>query len=165
MHTINTNLNEQNIDFSNHPSHILLEKAYRQTAFNVPSLKPDEAFKLLTEYENALLIDVRTQAEIDWVGKPLINKQQYLHIEWLIYPGSMQNKQFMQAFSAISKTQVLLILCRSGIRSKMATEQLLANDFKWVIDIADGFEGQRDANGHRKTLNGWCFLNLPWVGA
>jgi hypothetical protein len=37
--------------------------------------------------------------------------------------------------------------------------------YKNAFDILEGFEGDRDNEGHRKTLGGWCKAGLPWVGA
>jgi hypothetical protein len=43
----------------------------------------------------------------------------------------------------------------------VATELGYPNAF----DILEGFEGDRDAEGHRKTVGGWCKAGLPWLGA
>ena len=65
----------------------------------------------------------------------------------------------------VSKETVLLFLCRSGARSKAAAQLATANGFTQCYDILEGFEGDKDALGHRKNVNGWCFAGLPWRGA
>jgi hypothetical protein len=43
----------------------------------------------------------------------------------------------------------------------LATE----NGYRNAFDILEGFEGDKDADGHRKTVGGWCKAGLPWIGA
>ena len=50
---------------------------------------------------------------------------------------------------------------RSRHSARVATELGYANAF----DILEGFEGDKDGEGHRKTVGGWCKAGLPWVGA
>ncbi|HIA2355110.1 TPA: rhodanese-like domain-containing protein, partial [Burkholderia contaminans] len=46
------------------------------------ALLPAEAFELLQLDPSARLVDVRTRAELDWIGRPLVGDGQYLHLEW-----------------------------------------------------------------------------------
>ena len=41
----------------------------------------------------------------------------------------------------------------------MATQAGFANCY----NVLEGFEGDRDANGHRNTVGGWRAAGLPWV--
>ncbi len=133
---------------------------------SAPGLSPQDCYQLLKQLPNCILVDVRTKAEIDWIGKPIMpHENQYMHIEWLFYPGSAQNENFITSLKKISQDTPLIFLCRSGIRSKMAVQLAIDNDFKHPIDVIGGFEGQRDNHGHRKTIDGWCYAGLPWVGA
>jgi rhodanese-related sulfurtransferase len=141
----------------------LIKKA--QDYGDLPSLSPVDAYELLNTEPNAIIIDVRTKAELDWIGKPLIKAEQYAHIEWLLYPGSAQNPFFAKSLDFYNKNTILLFLCRSGIRSKMAVRTALDHGFEIAIDILDGFEGQRNSKGHRKSIDGWCHDGLPWIGA
>jgi len=109
---------------------------------------------------------VRTNAERDWVGRVAIGQAQHLAVQWATYPGGAPNPDFgAQLEQVAGKDDVLLFLCRSGVRSRhsarVATELGYANAF----DILEGFEGDRDSDGHRKTIGGWCTAGLPWVGA
>ena len=55
-----------------------------------------------------------------------------------------------------------MLLCRSGQRSGQAAQMLELEGYKNIINIMDGFEGDKDANNHRCVMNGWRFNNLPW---
>jgi rhodanese-related sulfurtransferase len=141
----------------------LLQKA---SAYgNTPSLTPLDSYELLQLDSKCILIDVRTKAELDWIGKPDIKAEQYVHIEWLFYPGSSQNPQFISLLKDLPKHNSLVFLCRSGIRSKMAVQTAIDIGMLNAIDILGGFEGQRSSQGHRKSVDGWCYSKLPWIGA
>lgn len=130
------------------------------------AVTPTEAFELLQQDPRVKLVDVRTNAERDWVGRVSIPEGQHAAVQWSLYPGGTPNPAFIEELSQVAKKDdILLFLCRSGVRSrhaaKLATEHGYANSF----DILEGFEGDKDAEGHRKTVSGWCKANLPWVGA
>jgi rhodanese-related sulfurtransferase len=131
------------------------------------AVTPHEAYALLQADPKVKLVDVRTSAERDWVGRVAVPEAQHASVQWSLYPGGVPNPDFMGQLAAVApaKDDVLLFLCRSGVRSRhaarVATEMGYANAF----DILEGFEGDRDAEGHRKTVGGWCKHGLPWVGA
>jgi rhodanese-related sulfurtransferase len=130
------------------------------------AVTPQEAFELLQADPRVKLVDVRTNAERDWVGRVAVPEPQHAAIQWVTYPGGVPNPDFAAQLEQVAgKDDVLLFLCRSGVRSRhgarVATELGFANAF----DILEGFEGDKDAHGHRKTLGGWCKAGLPWVGA
>jgi len=143
--------------------------AARQRGADQPyagAVTPQEAFDLLQSGTDVKLVDVRTNAERDWVGRVAIGQAQHLAVQWATYPGGAPNPDFgAQLEQVADKNDVLLFLCRSGVRSRhsarVATELGYANAF----DILEGFEGDRDSDGHRKTIGGWCTAGLPWVGA
>lgn len=64
------------------------------------ALLPVEAFELLQLDPSARLVDVRTRAELDWVGRPLVGDGQYLHVEWTRYPGGVPNTEFIDELKA-----------------------------------------------------------------
>ncbi|HEX2605648.1 MAG TPA: rhodanese-like domain-containing protein [Oxalicibacterium sp.] len=151
------------------PAEILAAARARGNDSQLPyagALTPEEAYALLRHTPNAKLVDVRTNAERDWVGRVDIPAAQHLAVQWNTYPGGSPNPDFLSQLSqAANKEDVLLFLCRSGVRSrhsaKLATEHGYVNCF----DILEGFEGDKDAAGHRKTVGGWCHAGLPWIGA
>jgi len=56
-----------------------------------------------------------------------------------------------------------MFLCRSGARSHHAAAAAAAAGYSSAYNILEGFEGDRDAEGHRGTVGGWKFHGLPWV--
>ncbi|CAM2159225.1 MULTISPECIES: rhodanese-like domain-containing protein [Paraburkholderia] len=131
------------------------------------ALSPAEAFELLQLDPRTRLVDVRTRAELDWVGRPVIGDGQYAHVEWTRYPGGVPNTDFIaQLKSAVSDTDApVLFLCRSAARSKLAAIEAAKAGFTHAYDLLEGFEGDKNAEGHRKSVTGWCFRGLPWLGA
>ena len=130
------------------------------------ALSPAEALELLTLEPHARLIDVRTRAELDWVGRPDIASAQYAHIEWIHYPGSVPNTEFLGQLARVASVDTpLLFLCRSAARSKLAATAAAKAGFVRAFDLLEGFEGDKDSDGHRKTVSGWCLRGLPWIGA
>ena len=130
------------------------------------ALSPAEAFELLQLDPRARLVDVRTRAELDWVGRPVIGDGQYAHVEWTRYPGGVPNAEFLaQLRGAVEPDAPVLFLCRSAARSKLAAVEAAKAGFTKAYDLLEGFEGDKDSQGHRKTVSGWCFRGLPWIGA
>ncbi len=127
---------------------------------------PQEALALLQSDSNIKLIDVRTQAERDWVGKVQINEAQHGAVQWSTYPGGLPNTDFIAQLQAQAQAdQVLLFLCRSGVRSRHAAKLATEHGYPHCFDILAGFEGDKNHQGHRKSVGGWCHAGLPWVGA
>jgi rhodanese-related sulfurtransferase len=130
------------------------------------AVTPEEAYALLQSDSKTKLIDVRTNAERDWIGKVAIPDAQHGAVQWNVYPGGTPNPDFLgQLQQAATKDTVLLFLCRSGVRSRHAAKLATENGFTQCFDILEGFEGDKDVQGHRKTVGGWCKAGLPWIGA
>ena len=130
------------------------------------AVDPIQAWALLTEDPQIRLVDVRTNAERDWIGKVAVNQSQHLAVQWSLYPGAIPNPNFLEELGAQAEHHaVLLFLCRSGVRSRHAAVLATQAGFSNCFDILEGFEGDRDAAGHRKTIAGWCHAGLPWIGA
>ena len=138
----------------------------------VGEVNPDEAWRILNEDANARLIDVRTRAEWGFVGVPDLGEvgQKPILIEWASYPDMSVNP----AFAAVVEEAIgsenpvtLLFLCRSGARSlqaAMAVTDHFARTGQSVtcLNVAEGFEGDLDASGHRGLQNGWKARGLAW---
>jgi len=116
---------------------------------------------------SVILIDVRTNAERDWVGRVNIPEKQHFAIQWSTYPGGVQNEDFLNQLSTLvsNKDIPILFLCRSGVRSRHAAKLATENGYSACFDILEGFEGDKNSETHRKSLSGWCFHQLPWTGA
>jgi rhodanese-related sulfurtransferase len=130
------------------------------------AVTPQEAWELIQQDRKVKLIDVRTNAERDWVGRVAIPPEQHGAVQWSTWPGGVPNAQFVEQLEGVAdKDEVLLFLCRSGVRSRHAARTATAAGYPHCYDILEGFEGDKDAEGHRKTSGGWCKHGLPWVGA
>lgn len=127
-----------------------------------------EAWNRLQSDPRAQLIDVRTVAEWNFVGLPdLEDLGRRVHcVEWQSFPTGAQNPDFtaeaVQALAGTSKSDPVLLLCRSGARSRAAAIALTAAGFENAFNIAGGFEGDVDGEGHRGNANGWKAAGLPW---
>ena len=122
----------------------------------------DEAWSLLRDDERAVLVDVRTKAEWDQVGVPLLDDvdKQPRMVEW-VYPGGVPNQNFLADASAGIDTDVpVMFLCRSGVRSLAAAKVFTAAGYTNALNITAGFEGDLDPDGRRTT--GWRHRGLPW---
>ena len=79
------------------------------------AVTPSEARTLLSTLPNSKLIDVRTRAEWDYVGRV---PGSFL-IEWNSYPHGTLNPRFLDELRQVSAdtSAPVLFLCRSGQRS------------------------------------------------
>lgn len=121
-----------------------------------------DAWQLLADNADAVLVDVRTTAEWSFVGLPDLTSigKRVRQAEWTRFPTGDPNPDFMtQATDGVSGDQPVLLLCRSGARSRAAAEMLEAAGYPTVFNVTAGFEGNLDANGHRH--GGWKD-QLPW---
>jgi rhodanese-related sulfurtransferase len=129
-------------------------------------IKPKEAWDILQKDPNACLIDVRTDAEWRYVGLPKLDKVgKATHcVSWQVFPDNRLNGTFVEQVkgAGIRPDQPLLLLCRSGQRSKHAAIALTAAGYRCCYNVAEGFEGDRDSTGHRGTVGGWKVAGLPW---
>lgn len=125
-----------------------------------------EAGPAIEANADAVLIDVRTDAEWRFVGVPVMTSAPgNLHlISWQVFPDMSRNEGFLAAVNAIglSKDQPIYMLCRSGARSAAAGTLLAENGYNAVFNISDGFEGDKDADGHRGRVNGWKVSGCAW---
>lgn len=106
----------------------------------------------------AVLVDVRTDAERAWVGQV----PQSVPVAWKQWPGMALNPDFdAQLQAAVPAGKKVLLLCRSGVRS-IAAAQRAAQLGLEAYNILEGFEGDANADGHRGKIGGWRLRGLPW---
>ncbi|MCD6307030.1 MAG: hypothetical protein J7M32_12200 [Deltaproteobacteria bacterium] len=153
-----------------------------------------EAYDMLNTVPDTYLIDVRTREEYQLVGHP-INAYLFPYMfmsselkktdDVYEYPIDIKNKDFIKEISQVfKKTDNLLVISRSGVRSDLAARELLSAGFKKVYDVENGFEGPEfpffsDSNrqkfyrqlakrnkiygfNHRRHY-GWQWWGLPWT--
>ena len=134
----------------------------RASSLDLPyqgALTPAEAWQVLQLAPGARLVDVRTRAEWDWVGRV----PESIEIEWVSYPGSQPNANFVAQLRHQADPEALvLFLCRSGARSDAAARAACAAGYSNCYNVLEGFEGDKDANGQRNRVGGWRHAGLPW---
>jgi len=126
-----------------------------------------------------LMIDVRTPAEIEYVG---IADQVDLNIPYmlddysswdsqksrfLMKPNSAFTMNVEDAIKArgLTRADIIICICRSGDRSSVAATLLNYAGYTNVYSVYDGFEGDMGkevANAGRRIINGWKNDGLPW---
>ncbi|MBF0158558.1 MAG: rhodanese-like domain-containing protein [Magnetococcales bacterium] len=122
-------------------------------------LSPQEAWQL-TQQPQVVFIDIRSEIEHFFVGSP----PNVVNIPWQDAPDFEVNPDFvLDTGHVASKDQPVVLICRSGHRSIDAGNALLQAGFKQVYHVLEGFEGDRDEQHHRSSVNGWRFRGLPWV--
>ena len=118
---------------------------------------PELAWKWLQGGE-AVLVDVRTDAEREWVGKV----PGAVAVAWKQWPTMALNPDFdAQLRAAVTAGKKVVLLCRSGVRSVAAAQRATGLGIE-AYNILEGFEGDVDANGQRGNLGGWRKRGLPW---
>ncbi|MBR9972132.1 rhodanese-like domain-containing protein [Magnetospirillum sulfuroxidans] len=130
-------------------------------------ISPRDTWDKLQSDPEARLIDVRTQAEWQYVGLPDLSalEKQPVLVSWQVFPTMARNEAFAQQLAAqgIDKDTPLLFLCRSGVRSKAAAELMTSLGYSQCWNISDGFEGPLDDSRHRGDQAGWKAQALPWL--
>lgn len=130
-------------------------------------LSPQQAWEMLQSDPSAKLVDVRTDAEWKYVGLPDLQDvgKQPVKVAWKSFPDMSVNDAFVREVEAagVQSDDTVLLLCRSGQRSASAAAALTEKGYKKAYNVAEGFEGDKDARGHRGSLNGWKVHGLPWI--
>lgn len=123
------------------------------------ALTPQEASEVRQLAPGAKLVDVRTRAEWDWVGRI----PDAVEIEWMSYPGNKPNADFLaQLKQQVDREALVMFICRSGVRSHNAAALADQAGYTECYNVLEGFEGDKDASGQRGKIGGWRHAGLPW---
>jgi sulfur dioxygenase len=107
---------------------------------------------------DAVLVDVRSDAEREWVGFV----PGAVPLAWKQWPGMAMNAGFDQGLKdAVPAGKKAVLLCRSGVRSMWAARRATELGIE-AYNILEGFEGDADEHGHRGQRGGWRLRGLPW---
>ena len=128
-------------------------------------ITPEQAWKLLSENPEAVLVDCRTEAEWRFVGVADISSlnREVVYVEWCSSDGA-RNDAFVAELLSSGITPgggAVVFLCRSGNRSIPAAEAATAAGIAPSYNVLDGFEGGLDEQAHRGRT-GWRAIGLPW---
>ena len=134
----------------------------RAGEFGLPyagALTPQEAYDIWRLAPGARLVDVRTRAEWEWVGR-IPDAQE---IEWVSYPGNQPNANFLaQLKQQVDPEALVMFICRSGARSHRAACLASQSGYNECYNVLEGFEGDKDAREQRGKVGGWRHAGLPW---
>lgn len=123
------------------------------------ALTPQEAHKIWQLAPGAKMVDVRTRAEWEWVGRIPGAEE----IEWMSYPTHQPNSHFLaQLKQRVDPEALVMFICRSGVRSHHAACLASQAGYTECYNVLEGFEGDKDANGQRGKVGGWRHAGLPW---
>ncbi|OOG27620.1 sulfurtransferase [Thioalkalivibrio denitrificans] len=135
---------------------------------NPIGLNPQEAYDLLEHNPRAILVDVRSTMEYLFVGHPVGS----IHVSWIDEPDWTVNPHFVTEVRKLllggavceeeGECAPVVLICRSGKRSREAGRALMEAGLKKVYNVTEGFEGDLDEHHHRSTTGGWRFRGLPW---
>ena len=127
---------------------------------------PKKAWEMLAKEADAVLIDVRTNAEWGFVGIPDLSElgKELVRVPWQQFPTMELNDDFAGQVTenGVERSSPLLFICRSGQRSQSAALAMTAAGYGPCYNVSDGFEGPPDAERHRGRVAGWKVDGLPW---
>lgn len=122
------------------------------------------AWEKMAEDRHAVLVDVRTAPEWEFVGIPDLSTlgRSVIKASWQIWPTMTRNANFLAEVTGagVAPGRSVFLICRSGIRSRAAA-LLLAEHGLTTHNLSDGFEGPLGPEGHRGHA-GWRAAGLPW---
>ena len=146
-------------------------------------LSPQEAYDMKTANpEGVLMIDIRSRAEIQFVGFTDIADAniplQVYSDEWKPKKDGVHGKyrklynaDFVDAVDNLvaargkDKSVPIILMCTSGGRSPFAADELHVAGYEKVYFQVEGFEGIKAKEGPNKgkrVVNGWKNKGLPW---
>ncbi|MBI5936644.1 MAG: rhodanese-like domain-containing protein [Betaproteobacteria bacterium] len=122
-------------------------------------MTPKETHAFLEANPDAVFIDCRSEFEFLFVGHPVgaILAPWYEGVNWDLNPRFLGEVRM-----AASHNRPVVLICRSGNRSREAGAFLEQNGFTDVYNVLHGFEGELDEHHHRGTVSGWRCDGLPW---
>ena len=132
------------------------------------SLNPQQAWQMMESDPRTTLIDIRSTMEYLFVGHP----KGAVHISWIDEPEWTVDPHFVTRVREVmlggavcdieEGCAPVILICRSGKRSKEAGNALLAAGLRNIYHVDEGFEGDLDENHQRSTTGGWRYHGLPW---
>jgi rhodanese-related sulfurtransferase len=141
---------------------ILARAALRVRESSLPcagEVTPQEAYRLFSAH-GAKIVDVRSAFEFAYIGRVRGTSL----ISWKFWPSGEINPNFLPELRRqCEPTDIVLFLCRSGIRSRSTAKVAAAAGFANAFNIIEGFEGDLDHHEQRGNTGGWRKAGLPWI--
>ena len=138
---------------------VAAERALTKSLPYAGEVTPNEAGILFFGHE-AKIVDVRSRFENEYIGR--ISGSSL--VSWKHWPSGETNPNFLQELAAVCSTSdVVLFLCRSGVRSHATAKVAAAAGYAKALNILEGFEGDLDHHNQRGNIGGWRRAGLPWI--
>lgn len=153
----------------------------KQTKLGLYMTPAEAAEHVEKEGANSLFIDVRTRAEVNFLGIPAMADANipYMKLnEWYAWDEKKNdfkmevNSEFQSEIErrltakGLTKNDTVILICRSGSRSAKAADLLAGLGYTKVYSIAEGYEGDTAKEGSQKgqrVVNGWKNSGLAWT--
>ena len=113
----------------------------------IKQIKSSEIKKFLESNTETVLLDVRTEDEWNSVGKP---DTKNLGIKSYFITISEDSSFLKSVKQNINKKSQVLVMCAAGGRSMIAAN-ILANEGYDVLNISDGFSGNKEDPGWKNS--------------
>ena len=140
-----------------------------------------QAYKHTSEHmDKTLFLDVRTPSELNYLGAATV-MDAHVPTVYMDTTGwndkkhrynRATNKNFVADVDkalkkkGLSKSDTVILMCRSGKRSAKAVNMLAENGYTKVYTVVDGYEGGKVKKGDNKgkrMKDGWKNSGLPWT--
>ena len=127
--------------------------------------------------EKLKILDVRTLDEYIYIGHPAMAWNVVAFFQTADWDAEkhhfsmIPNPDFLvQIQEVFNQDDIILVTCRSGGRSALATNLMASAGYKNVYNITDGFEGdmvkdEGSAFYEKRMVNGWKNSGAPWTYA
>lgn len=140
---------------------------------SVTQISAKDAFELLKNNQNSVLVDVRTFEEFNFVGcvNPASFNNRMVLLPWQLFPEMKENPEFADNLEASlqkvfnkegNQDSHIFFICRTGARSNAAAGFAINLGYKNCYNVTSGFEGDLNEIGQRGKINGWKASGLAW---
>jgi rhodanese-related sulfurtransferase len=154
--------------------------AAKRTKLGLYLSAPEAAKFVEQNAKKTVFLDVRTPAEVAFVGMPQgadANVPYMREPDFPTWDAAKQtyklelNPEFLPEVrrrlseKSLGPADNIVLICRSGDRSAAAANLLAEAGFKHVYSIVEGFEGDIATDGPKagqRVVNGWKNAGLPW---
>jgi len=152
----------------------------KQTTLGLYMTSPDAYKYTMDHMDTTLFVDVRTPSEVNYLGATSVMDAL---VPWVFMDSTTWNaekhryaRRTNETFVAdigkaleakgLSKSDTIILICRSGDRSAAAVNLLAKNGYTNAYTVVHGYEGDKATTGEHKgqrVVNGWKNSAMPWT--
>ena len=154
--------------------------AKKQTKLGMYMTATEAYEHTMKNMDKTLFVDIRTPSELNYLGAATVMDA---HVPSVFMDTRSwndkkhrytraKNENFVADIDAalkkkgLSKSDTVILMCRSGKRSASAVNTLAKNGYSSVYTVVDGYEGGKVKKGENKgkrMKDGWKNSGLPWT--